>query len=99
MNDEEDFHDGPNFGGIAISRSLISEGAPPDTPLPGSGPGRRNGQGEVGGRVALPGRGTCDCRCSDVVLPRTRIAVCRAWCEPELARCAPQEESSKACGG
>ena len=110
MYDETDFLDGPNFGGIATSRSLIAEGAPPDDPppedlppdLPRHGdPGDGSAGGGAGGGVGGGGLGLffrdsggCDCQCPDIARPRT--AACRAQCVPEWARCASEGDGAEA---
>jgi hypothetical protein len=82
--DESDFYNGPNFGGIETSRSLVVDGPPPDdmfnSPLPGGG-GSAAGGGGSGGALA----GNCDCSCRNVKDPPSQD--CVAQCAPQWAIC------------
>lgn len=89
--DDTDFLNGPNFGGIASSRSLIAEGEGPGEAPPDAGRPDGSGAASGGGRL-MSGPAGCDCRCPDIADPPS--AACRAQCVPRLAACTPDARTA-----
>lgn len=95
--DRTDFYPGPNFGGIATSESLATEGPPTeDMTNTGGDDGGGGGEGGDGSGGPLGGgggsgggggvaMGGCDCGCPDRATPATET--CKAQCRPIWAAC------------
>lgn len=86
--DEEDFYNGPNFGGIATSRSIIEDGPPDDLSF---SPFNEGIGSDDGPNITLPdipdySGVVCDCGCPSFDRPAITPA-CILQCGEALAEC------------